>query len=117
MILNFESEVARRKNIRHDKRAEGWLPPQTLSSNNEMDEVRVARSPKIEPRGLSRIDAAVYIGISPTKFDELRKAGRVSPPRFIDSRLVWDRHDLDRDFEAFPIEGNAATDEDWTVAV
>jgi hypothetical protein len=68
-------------------------------------------------RGLSRIDAAVYIGISPTKFDELRKAGRVSPPRLIDSRLVWDRHDLDRDFEAFPIEGKAAADEDWTVAV
>jgi hypothetical protein len=83
-----------------------------------MGEVHVARrSPKIEPRGLSRIDAAAYISVSPTKFDELRKDGRVSPPRLIDSRLVWDRYDLDRDFDAFPIEGKAADDEDWTVAV
>jgi hypothetical protein len=101
MIVSFESEVARRKNIHHGNKSE----------------VHVARSPKIEPRGLSRIDAAAYIGVSPTKFDELRKDGRVSPPRLIDSRLVWDRHDLDRDFDAFPIEGNTADDEDWTVAV
>ena len=82
-----------------------------------MGEVRVARLPKLEPRGLSRIDAAAYIGVSPTKFDQLRKEGRISPPRKIDCRLVWDRHDLDRDFEAFPIEGKQADDEDWTVAV
>ncbi len=82
-----------------------------------MGEVRVARSPKIEPRGLSRIDAATYIFVSPTKFDQLRKDGRISPPRLIDGRLVWDRHGLDHDFEAFPIEGNARADDDWTVAV
>jgi hypothetical protein len=117
MIVDFKSEVARRRNVRHDKRGDGSFPPQKLSSNSDMGEVRVVRSPKIEPRGLSRIDAAAYIGVSPTKFDELRKAGRVSPPRLIDSRLVWDRHDLDRDFEAFPTEGNVADDEDWTVAV
>ena len=81
-----------------------------------MGEVRVARLHKIEPRGLSRIDAAEYLGISPSKFDELRKDGRVSPPRQIDSRRVWDRHDLDSDFEAFPQEANE-TAEDWTVAV
>jgi len=73
------------------------------------------RLPRIDPRGLSRIDAAEYLGISPSKFDQLRKDGRVSPPHLIDGRLVWDRHDLDRDFEDFPVGGNEA-EEDWTVA-
>ena len=62
------------------------------------EKVRVTRPRRIEPRGLSRIDAAQYYGISPNKFDELRKYGRVSPPRLIDGRKVWDRYDLDADF-------------------
>jgi hypothetical protein len=115
MIVHFESEVARRKSNRQSLTSTG----NKGDSRSRTSEVHahVARSPKIEPRGLSRIDAAAYIGVSPTKFDELRKDQRVSPPRLIDSRLVWDRHDLDRDFDAFPIEGKAAADEDWTVAV
>ena len=120
MIVNFESEFARRKNIRHDKKcftSTGNERDSRSRTRLSMSEVPVARSPKTEPRGLSRIDAAAYIGVSPTKFDELRKDGRISPPRLIDSRLVWDRYDLDRDFDAFPIEGKPAADEDWTVAV
>jgi hypothetical protein len=35
---------------------------------------------KIEVRGLSRVEAAQYLGISATKFDELRKDSRVGPP-------------------------------------
>jgi hypothetical protein len=76
---------------------------------------------KIRPaprRGLSRVDAAMYIGVSPSKFDELRKGGRVSPPRLIDGRKVWDVIELDRDFETFPVEGgNLADDEDWNTAL
>lgn len=67
-------------------------------------------------RGLSRIEAAMYIGISPSKFDELRKDGRVGPARLIDGRKVWDVRDLDSAFEALPMETNEAT-EDWTAAV
>jgi hypothetical protein len=55
----------------------------------------------IEPRGLSRVEAARYLGISPSKFDELRKDGRIGPARVIDGRKVWDVHDLDAAFEAF----------------
>lgn len=69
-----------------------------------------------EPRGLSRVEAARYLGISPTKFDELRKDGRVSPPHLIDGRKVWDVRDLDADFETFPLELSEAPD-DWNVAV
>jgi hypothetical protein len=57
----------------------------------------------------------MYIGVSDSKFDELRKDGRVGPPRLVDSRKVWDVHDLDRAFEAFPYEEEM--DEDWNVAL
>jgi predicted DNA-binding transcriptional regulator AlpA len=53
-------------------------------------------------RGLSRTDAAVYIGLSPSKFDELVNDGRMPKPIAIDSRKVWDRHELDAAFDAFP---------------
>jgi hypothetical protein len=68
------------------------------------------------PRGLSRVDAAHYLGISPSKFDEMRKDGRVGPARMIDGRKVWDVLDLDRAFEALPLE-SSSEDEDWSVAV
>jgi hypothetical protein len=52
----------------------------------------------IEPRGLSRVEAARYLGISPTKFDELRKDSRVAPAHVIDGP-EWDAggRDIDRD--------------------
>lgn len=56
----------------------------------------------------------MYLGISPSKFDELRKDGRVSPPKVIDGRKVFDVRQLDVDFDAFPDEQPTA--EDWTVA-
>jgi hypothetical protein len=58
----------------------------------------------------------MYMGISPSKFDELRKDGRVGPARLIDSRKVWDMRDLDLAFEALPMETNEAA-EAWTVDV
>jgi hypothetical protein len=67
-------------------------------------------------RGLSRVEAALYLGISPGKFDELRKDGRVGPARSIDGRKVWDVRELDLAFEAFPLESNDASG-DWNVAV
>ena len=55
-------------------------------------------------RGLSRVEAAIYLGCSPSKFDDLRKDGRVGPARLIDGRKVWDLRELDLVFEAFPVE-------------
>ncbi len=81
-----------------------------------MGEMRVARLRRIEPRGLSRVDAAQYLGISPSKFDELRKDGRIGPARLIDGRKIWDVRDLDLAFEALPLE-SSEMDEDWSVAV
>ncbi len=54
------------------------------------------------PRGLSRTEAAAYIGVSPTKFDEMVADGRMPSPKMIDARTVWDRLRLDECFDALP---------------
>lgn len=56
----------------------------------------------ILPRGLSREEAAEYIGISPSKFDELVKTGVMPSPKEIGARRVWDRHGLDSAFDDLP---------------
>ncbi|MFN3806759.1 XRE family transcriptional regulator [Asticcacaulis sp.] len=57
---------------------------------------------RIEPRGLGRVDAAAYIGISPAKFDQLVDDGRMPRPRRADGRILWDRFALDDAFERLP---------------
>jgi predicted DNA-binding transcriptional regulator AlpA len=62
----------------------------------------------LPPRGLSRVEAAQYIGVSPSLFDEMVKDGRMPPPKPINARKVWDRLKLDQAFEALPdIDGAA----------
>ncbi len=56
----------------------------------------------LPPRGLSRVEAAAYIGTGATKFDEMVVDGRMPKPKRIDARIVWDRHKLDEYFEALP---------------
>jgi hypothetical protein len=70
----------------------------------------------IPRRGLSREEAATYIGVSPSKFDELRKDGRIGSARLIGGRKVWDIYQLDQSFDAFPLEGGDII-EDWSTAV
>jgi predicted DNA-binding transcriptional regulator AlpA len=57
---------------------------------------------RVEPRGLSRCEAADYVGVSASLFDEMVKDGRMPPPKMINSRRVWDRRKLDEAFEALP---------------
>ena len=45
-------------------------------------------------RGLSRDEAAAYVGIGSTKFDELVSDGRMPKPFRIDGRVIWDIYDL-----------------------
>lgn len=54
------------------------------------------------PRGLSREEAAEYIGVGASKFDQMVADGRMPQPKVIDARRVWDRHRLDSAFEALP---------------
>ena len=50
-------------------------------------------------RGLSRAEAAEYIGLGTTKFDALVNDGRMPKPKRIDGRTVWDRVAVDRAFD------------------
>jgi hypothetical protein len=67
-------------------------------------------------RGLSRVEAAMYLGISPSKFDELRKAGRIGPAKILDGRKLFAIETLDEFFDGLPDE-RQTSDDDWTVAV
>ena len=46
-------------------------------------------------RGLGRVEAASYIGVSPSLFDQMVKDGRMPSPKRINSRTIWDRFSLD----------------------
>lgn len=68
----------------------------------------------LPPRGLSRVAAADYIGISPTKFDEMVEDGRMPGAKTIDSRKVWDRLAIDAAFSALPGGGPSGQEaSDW----
>ena len=56
----------------------------------------------LEPLGLGREDAAAFIGLSATKFDQLVADGRMPSPRQADGRVLWSRLELIDAFEALP---------------
>ena len=64
-------------------------------------------------RGLSRTEAAMYIGISASTFDELVVAGTMPRPVKIGARKVWDIRDLDLAFDALPREDEPTTPNSW----
>lgn len=61
----------------------------------------------LAPRGLSRVQAAEYIGVSPTKFDDLVRDGRMPRPKHVDARTIWDRVQLDEAFSALAADESA----------
>ncbi len=56
----------------------------------------------LAPRGLSRVEASAYIGVSPSLFDEMVRDGRMPGPKRINARTVWDRRKVDEAFECLP---------------
>jgi predicted DNA-binding transcriptional regulator AlpA len=63
-------------------------------------------------RGLSRTEAAMYVGISASKFDELVADGTMPKPVKLGCRKVWDIRDLDLAFDALPREDDS-TPNSW----
>ena len=63
------------------------------------------------PRGLCREEAARYIGVGTTKFDEMVADRRMPKPKKVDGRVVWDRLALDAAFSDLPEEGRNVLDE------
>ena len=98
----------------------GFFPP-SLSGILGAPETRTYRPmpkrpailpPTLAPRGLSRTEAAAYIGVSPTLFDHLVRDRRMPPPKRINARTVWDRKKLDRAFELIP-DGDHSDHNPW----
>jgi hypothetical protein len=54
------------------------------------------------PRGMSRDEAARYIGVGVTKFDEMVSDRRMPRPKRVDGRVIWDRLRIDAAFSDLP---------------
>lgn len=72
--------------------------------------------PAFSPRGLSRIEAAAYVGVSPNTFESMVKDGRMPRPKVVNRRRIWDRAGLDRCFDALPDTSGRPSPKpvDWT---
>lgn len=69
-------------------------------------------------RGLRRDEAAAYIGISPSKFDQAVADGRMPQPRTLDGCVLWDVREIDERFDDLPRRAQAGApvapgDVDW----
>src|SRR4029078_2801811 len=67
----------------------------------------------IPRRGLSRTEAAMYLGISPSNFDGMVEDARMPRPRLIDGRKIWDVYELDMAFDNLPHDGSAPAANSW----
>lgn len=68
----------------------------------------------LPPRGLSRPEAAAYIGVSPTLFDQMVADGRMPRPKRVNARTIWDRRALDQAFDLLPDgAGPSPDDNPW----
>lgn len=62
-------------------------------------------------RGLSRPEAAAYVGVSPTLFDRAAADGKMPKPVRLYGRKLWDIRKIDVAFTALDTEGSA--DDPW----
>jgi predicted DNA-binding transcriptional regulator AlpA len=56
-------------------------------------------------RGLSEVEAAIYLSLSPSFFRRLVDQGSMPRPRRAGARRIWDVEELDLAFKALPREG------------
>jgi hypothetical protein len=67
--------------------------------------------PPADRLGLARDEAAEYIGVGATLFDEMVADGRMPKPKTINSRRVWARVQLEKAFASLPEEGQSGSDD------
>lgn len=63
--------------------------------------------------GLPEAEAAVAVGISPTKFRELVAAGTMPQARVVGGKLVYDVDELRLAFKALPHKGGEVEVDTW----
>lgn len=73
-----------------------------------------ALPPTLAPRLLNREQAAAYLSVSPSKFDQLVDDGRMPRPRVIDRRRAWDIRSLDSAIDDLPVDGADEADDGWS---
>ncbi|HRJ59999.1 MAG TPA: hypothetical protein PKZ99_02345, partial [Azospirillaceae bacterium] len=56
----------------------------------------------LPPLGVARDEAAAFVGVSVSKFDQMVNDGRMPPPKRIDGRKVWDVRRLTAAFDDLP---------------
>lgn len=66
------------------------------------------------PRGLSRVRAAAYVGVSPTLFDRAVADGKMPKPFRLYGRVLWDVRKLDLAIGALDTEDAAGDDDVWS---
>ncbi len=66
-------------------------------------------------RGLNRVSAAAYVGVSTTLFDQMIADGRMPKPKRINARTVWDVRKLDLAFDALPGDEDGEPSDEWAV--
>ena len=65
-----------------------------------------ALPPSLPPRGLRRVEAAAYIGVSPSLFDQMIFEGAMPKPVRFKGRVIWDRHAIDLAWEELVAKSN-----------
>lgn len=61
------------------------------------------------PRGLSRVQAATYVGVSHSIWDKLVTAGEMPAPKRVCGRTIWDKVAVDLAFDVWG-GGNASSE-------
>ena len=56
-------------------------------------------------RGLSEVESAIYLSLSPSYFRQLVEQSVMPQPRVAGRRLIWDVEELDLAFKALPRKG------------
>ncbi len=69
--------------------------------------------PPSDRLGLSRIEAAEYVGLSPTLFDEMVADGRMPKPKMANTKKLWGRMALEKAFADLPDEGQNSDMAPW----
>jgi hypothetical protein len=78
-------------------------------------DIRATMPPTLVPRGLTRLAAAAYVGLSATSFDAMVAAGAMPKPRIAlpTRRKLYDRFELDAAFAALPHQDDEVSGDTW----
>jgi predicted DNA-binding transcriptional regulator AlpA len=60
------------------------------------------------------VEAAAYVGVSPSLFDEMVRSRVMPKPLRFGGRVIWDREAIDRAFANLASEDDAEPDDEWS---